>query len=302
MSGREIAGVLPVFQTPFRSDGSIDYEIFERQIDWLFDNGADGAVFGMVSEVLRLSSEERDEIASMTCKLCEGRGVSVISVGAESTATALRHSRHAEDAGADAVMAAPPMLSRLSDQETIGYFMEIAEAITIPLIAQDASGYVGFPLSIDVQAKLYAKLGDKVMFKPEAHPIGPRLTKLMEATGHGAKVFEGTGGLYLIDSYRRGVVGTMPAGDLVWALSSLWKSLTVGDFDRAYRICGPLAQIVSLQTSLDSFVAIEKGLLVRQGVFDNATMRGPVELAIDDQSRDEIDRLVDLLRAAVDHD
>jgi dihydrodipicolinate synthase/N-acetylneuraminate lyase len=70
-----------------------------------------------------------------------------------------------------------------------------------------------------------------------------------------ARVFEGTGGLYLIDSFRRGVVGTMPAADLIWALSALWRALGHGDYARAYRLAGPLAQMIALQTSLDSFIA-----------------------------------------------
>jgi dihydrodipicolinate synthase/N-acetylneuraminate lyase len=300
VAAQRVAGVLAVFQTAFRPDDRIDRPAMKRQFDWLFENGADGVVFAMVSEVLRLSSEERDEVASLTCELAAGRGATVISVGAESTAVARRYARHAEGCGADAVMATPPGLHPVGDGELMRYFMEIAESISIPLIVQDASGYVGRPLSIDLQAQLHAQLGDRVMFKPEAPPIGPRLTQLLERTGGAAKVFEGTGGLYLIDSFRRGVVGTMPGGDLVWALAALWKALTAGDYARAYRIAGPLALMVSLETNLDSFVAIEKHLLVEQGVLPSADMRGPVDPGLDDQTRHEVGRLLELLRGAVD--
>jgi dihydrodipicolinate synthase/N-acetylneuraminate lyase len=92
----------------------------------------------------------------------------------------------------------------------------------------------------------------------------------------------------------------MPAGDLVWALAALWKALMHGDYQRAYRIAGPLALMVSLQTSLDSFVAIEKYLLMRQGVFPSDTRRGPVGDGLDNRTREEIERLVTLLRSAVD--
>lgn len=300
MAGQRVAGVLAVFQTPFDRDGTIDADAMGREFQWLFDNGADGVVFAMVSEVLRLSSEERDEVAARTCELAAERGAAVISVGAESTAVARRHARHAEGCGADAVMATPPGLHRVSDDELVRYFLAIAEAVTVPLIVQDASGYVGTPLSIEVQGRLHDALGPQVKFKPEAPPIGPRLSDLMDRTDGQAQVFEGTGGLYLIDSFRRGVVGTMPAGDLVWALAALWKALEGGDFARAYRIGGPLALMVSLQTSLDSFVAIEKHLLVRQGVLPNSVMRGPVGDGLDQRTYEEVERLFDLLQEAVD--
>ncbi|MGW0228041.1 dihydrodipicolinate synthase family protein [Actinopolymorpha singaporensis] len=301
MTGAEVSGVVCVVQTPFDEQGGIDSATFVRQVEWLFGNGADGVAIGMVSEVLRLSTNERDELATLLCGAASGRGSAVVSVGAESTHTAVRHARHAAAVGADAVMATPPALSRAGDRELFDYFLAIADAAQVPVIVQDASGYVGSALSIDLQARLHAELPDRVLFKPEAHPIGPKLTQLLDATGGKARVLEGNGGMYLVDSFRRGAIGTMPAGDLVWALVPLWRALSAGDHDRAYRIAGPLTQIVSLQTSLDSFVAIEKYLLVRQGVFRSAAVRGPVAGGVDERMYAEIDRLVDLLRAAVDH-
>jgi dihydrodipicolinate synthase/N-acetylneuraminate lyase len=295
-----LRGVLAVFQTPFLADGGLDRATMEAEFDWLFENGADGVVFAMVSEVLRLSSEERDEVASLTSKLAADRGASVISVGAESTPVAVRHAKHAAASGATAVMATPPALFATTDDELLRYFLAVAGAVDVPLIVQDASGYVGASLTIELQARLHAELGDRVMFKPEAPPIGPRLTALRDATDGAAKVFEGTGGLYLIDSFRRGAVGTMPAGDLVWALVALWRALCEGNFARAYKIAGPLALIVSQQTTLDRFVEVEKRLLVRQGVFPSAAMRGPTGPRMDRQMEEEIDRLCQLLRDAVD--
>ncbi len=55
---------------------------------------------GMVSETLRLSSEERDQLATELCRAADGRGAVVTSVGAESLHTAVRYARAARDAGA----------------------------------------------------------------------------------------------------------------------------------------------------------------------------------------------------------
>lgn len=297
---REFGGVLAVFQTPFNEVGQIDHQTMRDQFDWLFGNGADGVVFGMVSELLRLSSEERDELASLVCSLARGRGLSVVSVGAESIEVAVRHARHAQDTGADAVMAAPPGLHAVGEDALHEYYVAIASSVSIPLIVQDASGYIGATLPISLQARLYREFGERVMFKPEAVPVGPRLSRLLDATGGKARVFEGNGGLYLIDSFRRGAIGTMPAGDVIWAQTALWRALLDGDFGYAYRIAGPLAQLVSLQTNLDSFVAVEKYLLARQGIFPSSAQRRPVGAILDAQGSAEVDRLVDLLRAAVD--
>src|SRR5690606_24547476 len=140
-----------------------------------------------------------------------------------------RYARHAQDHGADAVMAIPPVSVAVGEQELLTYFERILRAVDIPLIVQDASGYVGRPRSIELQGRLLSSFGNRVLFKPEATPIGPRLTALLDATGGKARVFEGTGGIALVESYHRGIVGTMPGADLIRAIVALWRALESGD-------------------------------------------------------------------------
>jgi 4-hydroxy-tetrahydrodipicolinate synthase len=102
----------------------------------------------------------------------------------------------------------------------------------------------------------------------------------------------------LVDSYRRGIVGTMPAADVCWAVQALWNALESGDDAAAARIHGPLSALISLQTSLDAFVAVEKHLLRRQGVLPTTVMRQPVGYVLDAETAREAERLADLLEAA----
>ena len=299
-SQHKLEGVLPVFQTPYHADESLDLATLEREIAWLFDSGADGIVMAMVSEVLRLSSEEREELAQAACQFGGSRGIVIISVGAESTKLAERFAKHAEGSGADAVMAIPPVSIGIGDDELITYYERLLQAVEIPLIVQDASGYVGKPMSIQIQARLLAEFGhERVLYKPEASPIGPKLSELREATGGRARVFEGTGGIALVDSFKRGIVGTMPGADLIRALVPLWLALQAGDTAKADRSHGPLAALISMQPSLDAFLAVEKHLLLRQGVFKNTLVRGPRGFRLDEETRREVDRLFDRLMESV---
>ena len=296
---RPLAGVLCVFQTPYLPDESLDFATLEKELHWLFDRGADGIVLAMVSEVLRLSGTERMQLAEAACRCGSARGVVVISVGAESSHTAEGFARHAQQTGADAVMAVPPIAVTLAEEQLLEYYRRILRAVEIPVIVQDASGYVGRPLPISLLARLLDEFGPRVQFKPEATPIGPRLSELLAATAGRAKVFEGTGGIALVDSFKRGIVGTMPGADLVDGIVGLWQALSSGDEATAYRIWLPLAALVSLQHSLDAFLAIEKYLLVKQGVFRNTLVRGPVGYTLDEPTRGEVDRLFDMLASAV---
>ncbi len=294
-----LTGVFPVFQTPFRDDDSIDVEVLTAEIEWMHGHGIDGIVMAMVSEVLRLSGEERRELARRCCELALPHGPVVVSVGAESTSVAVGFARHAEDVGASAVMAIPPTAVAAGDDELSAYYRALLDAVEIPVIVQDASGYVGQPMSIRLQADLLDAYAERVLFKPEAVPIGPRLSELRDATGGAARVFEGSGGISLVDSYGRGIVGTMPGAEVCWAIVALWTALVDGDQPRIDAINGPLCSLISLQTSLDGFIAVEKHLLVRQGVFTSTRVRGPVGYRLDPETSAEVDRLFELLRAAV---
>jgi 4-hydroxy-tetrahydrodipicolinate synthase len=256
----------------------------------------------MVSEITWLSAAERAWLAATLVELTAGRGSVFMSVGAESGAVAAEHARSAERAGCDAVMAVPPIAARLSAAALVDYFREIAESISLPLVVQDASGYVGQPIPHAACVDLLDRYGpDKILFKPEAAPLGPNLSLLRDATGGRGRIFEGSGGILLVDAYRRGIAGTMPGVDLLDGIVALWRALRAGDDEAAYAISLPLSAVVALemQAGLDGFLAIEKYLLVKRGLFSSARRRGPVGWSLDDETAREIDRLVARLSAAV---
>jgi 4-hydroxy-tetrahydrodipicolinate synthase len=296
----KIRGVLPVIQTPFGEDEGIDAQVLAREIDWLYECGADGVVVAMVSEILRLSTLERQALTESVCRANRARGAVIISVGAESTLLAERFANHAQEHGATAVMAIPSVSIAVLEHEVHNYYRRIIRAIEIPVIVQDASGYVGRPMSIAMQAELLKEFGEeRVMFKPEAPPIGPRLSELLEATGGKAKVFEGTGGVALLDSYRRGIVGTMPGADLIRGIVALWRALESGDDARAQQLSDAICTALRPISTLDAFLAMEKHLLVRQRIFQNTLIRGPVGFVLDEKTRIAIDQTFDELMAIV---
>jgi len=301
-SVRPLAGVLPIVHLPFDAADRIDEAILRREIDWIFSVGADGLGTGMVSEVTRLSADERARLAERLVEITAGRGSVFMSVGAESASVARSHAIAAEKAGCDAVMAVPPMTVRLPPDAVVDYFRVIAESVSLPLVVQDASGYVGQPIPHASCVDLLDRYGpEKILFKPEASPLGPNLSALRDATGGRATIFEGSGGILLVDAYRRGIAGTMPGVDLLDGVVALWRSLSAGDEEATYRISLPLSAIVALQmqAGLDGFLAIEKYLLVKRGLFASARRREPNGWSLDGETAREVDRLFERLAEAV---
>jgi 4-hydroxy-tetrahydrodipicolinate synthase len=293
----DLAGVFPVISTPFTDDDELDLTTLRSEIDWLIANGVEGLTIAMVSEVLRLSESERRALTEATVECAVARVPVITSVGAETTRLAVSYAKHAQSVGAAAVMAISPMAVALPDEQITAYFRAIIESIDIPVVVQDASGYLGRALPISLYVELIDRYGaDRVYVKPEAAPIGPRLSALRDASSGRARVFEGTGGLMLVDSFHRGIVGTMPGAEMPWALVALWNALQADDPERAQSIHGLIAALISLQTSLDSFIAVEKHMLRRQGIFTNEHRRQPVGFDLDHETRVAVDRLTDQLR------
>lgn len=291
-------GVFPVLQTPFDEAGVIDSATLQREIDWVFECGAAGITVGMVSEILRLDTAERRDLAAMTCAMAEGRGPVILSVGAESTFVAVAQAEHAQSVGASAVMAVPPLSVSAGNAELRRYYDAIIAATDVPVVIQDASSYVGDSIPVALLANMLEGHGDRLYFKPEAQPLGPRLSALLKATDGKARVYDGSGGVALIDTFRRGIVGSMPGAEVCWAIVHIWSALCNDDYETAYRVSLPLAALLAMQTSLSSYVEIEKHLLVQQKVFENGRCRGPLDSELDEQTMKEARTLLGLLQAS----
>ena len=287
-----ISGVLPIAHTPFLDNDSIDFESLRRQIDWAFSVGADGFGTGMVSELLRLTFHERVALTEALGEINGGRGAFVAGVGAESTNQAIEYAKIAEKSGASAVMAIPPLSTRSPARAVRDYFVALSESISIPVIVQDASGYVGQPIPLEVSVELIKRFGsEKILFKPEASPIGPNVSALRNATGGAARIFDGSGGICLVDCARRGIVGTMPGMEFLPGVIALWNALVRKDEEAIYRLH---------QAGLDGFLAVEKYLLHRMGLFTTDLRRQPNAWSLDDETLAELNRLLTHLDSAVD--
>ena len=281
---------------PYGNDLVIDFSVLESEIDYVYSCGAHGIVLALASEVLRLDESERFQVSEFMVEKNRGRGTVTVSVGAESTRSAVRFAKQAADAGADALMAIPPLSTPAGEAELRSYFTSILNAVKLPVVVQDASAYIGRPLAVAFQVELWKEHGDRIAFKPESAPVGPVITAINRETNGKARIFEGSGGSQLVENFRRSITGTMPGVDLLDAIMALWHALIAEQEDRVYSIAPLVGSILSLAVGLDGYLAIEKHLMMRRGIFKNALVRGPVGFELDHGLKKELDRLFDRLQ------
>jgi len=85
----------------------------------------------------------------------------------------------------------------------------------------------------------------------------------------------------------------MPGMELLDGIVAIWKALAREDEETAYRVYFPASAIVSLQlqAGLDGFLAIEKYLMVKRGLFAKTNRRKPYGWELDSETAAEVDRL-----------
>ena len=131
----ELKGLFTAIVTPFKSDGSLDKDALGNIIEFQVRNNVAGIVPCTVTgESATLSYNEHDWVIELTVKYVNQRALVLASTGSNSTHEAVRLSRHAQKAGADAVFLVNPYLNMPTQKGVYLHFKTIAESIDIPCI------------------------------------------------------------------------------------------------------------------------------------------------------------------------
>ena len=128
-------GSIPALLTPFKDDGSVDHDAFAAHVEWQIAEGSSGLVpVGTTGESPTLSHAEHKRVVE-TCIAAAKKRVPVIAgAGSNNTLEAIELARHAEDAGADAILVVTPYYNKPTQKGLIALFSAIAEAVSLPII------------------------------------------------------------------------------------------------------------------------------------------------------------------------
>jgi 4-hydroxy-tetrahydrodipicolinate synthase len=129
-------GVLPALITPFSADGAaIDEPALRAVVARAVASGVGGLVStGSTGEVTTLTADERRRVLEVVVDEAAGRVPVVAGTTALTTADTITLSRHAERAGAAAVMVMPPFYGAPAWRETVAHFAAVADQVSIPLM------------------------------------------------------------------------------------------------------------------------------------------------------------------------
>ncbi len=157
MTSEKIQGSFVALITPFNHDGSIDFEGFRTLVQFQEENGTSAILFmGSTGETSLLTPEERRAIVSETIKFHTGSMPFFYGCSGNSTEAAIENVRHAAGEGADGAILAVPSYICPSEEDSIQYFLDIADSSSIPI------GIYNNPprVKTDLSAKAVLKLAE----------------------------------------------------------------------------------------------------------------------------------------------
>ncbi|MGJ3264003.1 MAG: 4-hydroxy-tetrahydrodipicolinate synthase [Salinarimonas sp.] len=150
-----IRGSIPAMITPFR-DGAVDEEALRAHVEWQIENGSSGLVpVGTTGESPTLSHDEHKSVVEITVAQAKGRVPVIAGAGSNSTAEAIDFARHAERAGADALLVVTPYYNKPTQEGLYQHFKAIDAAVGIPILIYNIPGRSVIDMSVETMARLY---------------------------------------------------------------------------------------------------------------------------------------------------
>jgi 4-hydroxy-tetrahydrodipicolinate synthase len=133
-SSHRFRGSLTALVTPFK-DGKLDEATFRAHVSWQIDNGTTGLVpVGTTGESPTLSHTEHKQVVEWCISEAKGRVPVIAGAGSNNTAEAIDLARHAEKAGADALLVVAPYYNKPTQEGLYQHFAAVDDAVGIPII------------------------------------------------------------------------------------------------------------------------------------------------------------------------
>jgi 4-hydroxy-tetrahydrodipicolinate synthase len=128
-------GVFPAVTTKFHQDGSLDMDMFFKNLDAQLEAGVHGIILGgTLGESSVLSLEEKIQLTTETVKYVNGKVPVILNIAEGATRDAIFWAHKAKEMGASGLMLLPPMRYGSDARETVTYFKAVANSTDLPIM------------------------------------------------------------------------------------------------------------------------------------------------------------------------
>lgn len=296
-------GIFPAFYACYDDEGNVSAERTKALVEFLIEKGVSGLyVGGSSGECIYLGVQERKETLEAVMEAARGRITIIAHVACNNTKDSCELARHAQQSGADAIAAIPPIYFRLPERAIAKYWNDISAAapdtdFVIYNIPQLAGVSLTLPL-LDEMMKNPRVIGiknssmpvqDIQMFKRQA-----------EIAGRDIVVFNGpdeqfvSGRLIGADAGIGGTYAVMPE-----VFVKMNEALAAGDFDRARLLQNAANEVIyTMCSARGNMYAVAKAVLKKRTGLSFGSVREPL-LGLDESDEEIVQKAYELVNKAV---
>ncbi len=263
----KLRGVMQSPVTPLREDFSPDLRTFERLLDFHVRSGSPAISWPHhKGESLNLTIPERKRFAEAAVKVVAGRVPVTIHVSALAVEDTMELARHAQEIGADGILAITPYFWNPSLEAIHDYFVRLCTSIDLPVISYNSPSYLaGVEITGDLMSRLIERLPNFVGVK-EASFNSEKFIELSRVALALRPTFAMlTGVEYLLPSVPLGGAGSYSAAGSICPnlCNRLFDACVAGDWPRARELQYTLSRLWLLFR--DQYPSSLKGGMVIMG-------------------------------------
>ncbi|KVD42727.1 dihydrodipicolinate synthase family protein [Burkholderia ubonensis] len=280
-----LQGIIAYPVTPFSADGDVDLKALDALIERLVADGVHGiAPLGSTGESAYLSDAEWEAVADTSIRAVRKRVPTVVGISDLTTAGAVRRARFAEQAGADAVMVLPVSYWKLSNDEIVGHYRAIGDAIGIPVMLYNNPATSGVDMSPELIATICRSVDNVTMVKESTGDI-MRMHRLAQLSDGAIPFYNGSNPMALA-ALAAGAAGWCTAAPNLNARLplALVEAVRAGDLARAREVFHAQLPLLQFIVSGGLPVTVKAGLRLRG--FDAGEPRKPLLPLGEDRTRD----------------
>ena len=239
-------GVYPALLTPFRTDDSVDFDVYKINLQAQMNAGVNGIIIGgSLGEASSLSNEEKRDLLVFSKEMVPQHFPVIINIAEQTTKAAIQLAEKAELNGADGFMLLPPMRYNADSRETLEYFKAVAAATSLPIMIYNNPVDYKIMVTLDMfEAMLpYANIQ---AVKESTRDVS-NVTRMFNRFGNRYSILTGVDPLAMeslcmgADGWVAGLVDAFPAETV--AVYRLVKAGMIGEALKIYRWFLPLLEL-----------------------------------------------------------
>lgn len=255
--------------TPFKEDGSVDYDALLRLVEYQVQNGIDFlCVLGTTAETPTLTAEEKRKIKSLVIERVNGRVPILLGVGSNCTQTVIDTIKNDDMTGVDALLIAVPYYNKPSQEGIYQHYKAIAQSTKLPIVLYNVPGRTGVNMTAATTLRLAHDFDNIVAIKEASGDIS-QMDEIIKKKPENFDVISGDDGITfpLITLGAVGVISVI-GNAFPREFSRMTRLALAGDYSSALTIHHQFTELFKL-LFVDGNPAGVKAMLSMMGMIEN---------------------------------